>query len=70
MLKRKVFRQNKCRAVVIPSQICQIFGIEWGDAVDVSTDGKQILITPVSTARQDPQETGAAPIPQGECANE
>jgi len=65
MLQRKVQRYNRSKAIVIPSHLCDLIGITFGDIINFDTDGKKIVITPASTDRQVPQEAGACAQPGG-----
>lgn len=67
MLQRKVQRIHNSKAVVIPSHLCDLVGIAFGDIVNFGIDGKTIMITPVTPTRQDQQVTRAATHPGG-CA--
>jgi antitoxin component of MazEF toxin-antitoxin module len=65
MLSRKVQRIHNSKAIVIPSHLCDLVGIAFGDSVNFGIDGKTIMITPASTDRQVPKETGAGTQPGG-----
>lgn len=62
MLLRKVQRLHKSKAVVIPSHVCDLVGIGFGDQVEFKVEGEKIIITPAPEARQDYTRTEDARV--------
>lgn len=62
MLTRKVQhtgrRGAQCSVLTIPAHITHALGIEKGDDIQITLDGKKIVLTPIPHARQDTERTG------------
>mgnify|MGYP006297401373 CR=1 FL=1 len=68
---RKVHtRDDGAIGVTLPIGECKEMVIISGTYINAECIGNRIILTPASTDRQVPKETGATDIPLGECANE
>ncbi|MCG2734927.1 MAG: AbrB/MazE/SpoVT family DNA-binding domain-containing protein [Candidatus Methanoperedenaceae archaeon] len=51
MLTRKVLKMKNSRLITLPADLCNLFGINVGDRLQIDIEGKKIVITPTQPAK-------------------
>ncbi|WP_406670001.1 AbrB/MazE/SpoVT family DNA-binding domain-containing protein [Methanolobus sp. ZRKC4] len=64
MLRRNVQQIKDSHLVTIPAHLCALMGIEKGTVMDIELNENKIVMTPVTSTRQDQKVTGVQTHPK------